>query len=68
MADLNKGMKYDFKDFDYDAERYKVPGKKRSGRLESGLMSIESRIDKLLGNFRPTYDDGVYGIEYKIDF
>ena len=65
MVDLNKGMKYDLEDIDYE---YKVPGKKRSGRLESGLMNIESRIDKLLGNFRPTYNDGVYGIQYKIDY
>jgi hypothetical protein len=65
MVDLNKGMKYDLENIDYE---YKVPGQKRAGRLESGLMSIESRIDRMLGNFRPTYQDGRYGIEYKIDF
>ena len=65
MVDLSKGMKYDLEDIDYE---YKVPGKKRAGRLEGGLMSIESRIDKLLGNFRPTYQDGRYGIEFKIDY
>jgi hypothetical protein len=54
----------------YEQDRYEKPNptKKRKGRLETGLMAIEDKIDSLLFNFKPTYEGDTVGIEYKWKF